>query len=73
MPTSAEKDDFSETILELAVLTKQTCIETVCMYCEDTSLEPEVAASLVNEVLKARIRSEAMDLNYLEKASKLPL
>ena len=73
MPTQVEKDEFSQRIEILAEEYNTTCLETVCLYCESANLEPEVAGTLVNESLKAKLYHEAMDLNYIEKSSKLPL
>jgi hypothetical protein len=36
-------------------------------------LEVEIAATLLNETLKSKIESEAQQLRYLPRGSKLPL
>jgi hypothetical protein len=36
-------------------------------------MEIEVAATLVNQNLKAKIENNAMDLNLLPKSNKLPI
>jgi hypothetical protein len=73
MANKDEKNDFSMIILSLAESRKTDCMDAIVTYCEEIGLEMEVAATLVNDVLKARLHDEAMELNYIEKSSKLPL
>jgi hypothetical protein len=73
MPTRDEKNNFSIIIITLAEKNRVGCLDTIVTYCEGIGLEMEVAATLVNDILKARLHDEAMDLNYIEKSSKLPL
>ena len=48
--------------------------EAVAEYCKRTGLEIEVAATLVNSNLKAKIQNDAIDNNMLkEKGSRLPI
>lgn len=37
------------------------------------NIEPEVAASLLNNNIKDKLEAEARDLNFLPKMSKLPI
>ena len=49
-------------------------IEAIVEYCKETGLEIEVAATLINQNLKAKIENDAMDNNMLkEKGSRLPI
>jgi len=50
-------------------------IDAVIHYCEKNGLEIEAAASLIrnNQRIKARLRNEAEDLNFLPKRAKLPI
>jgi hypothetical protein len=73
MATRDEKDEFSILILDRAEFYKTDCIDAIVTYCEEIGLEMEIAATLVNEVLKARLHDEAMELNIIEKSSKLPI
>lgn len=73
MPTREEKNIFSEIILLRAEKLNTDCMDAIVTYCEEIGLEMEVAAALVNEILKARLECEAMELNYIEKSSKLPI
>jgi hypothetical protein len=73
MPTREEKNEFSELILERADKLDTDCLDAMVTYCEEIGLEMEVAATLVNDVLKARLQDQFMEMNYLEKSSKLPI
>ena len=73
MPTREEKNEFSEIILLRAENLRTDCMDAIITYCEEHGLEMEVAAALVNDVLKAKIEIEAMDLNYIEKIDRLPI
>ncbi len=50
-------------------------MEAVVWYCEQNNMEVEVAAKLLNAIIKAKIEAEAVDLNFLTtpKGSKLPI
>lgn len=73
MTTREERDTFSMMIDERVKQYGCSHMEAVIEYCEGTGLELEVAGSLVNFNLKAKIEEEARDLRYLPKGSKLPL
>ena len=73
MPTRDEKNNFSIMIMTRAEECNTDCLDAIVTYCEEIGLEMEVAATLVNDLLKAKLHDEAMDLNYIEKFSKLPL
>ena len=68
--TSAE---FYTKIVKLVQDTKLSYMDAVMHYCDLNNMEPETAAQLVNTKLKAQIREEAEELNYLPKSAKLPL
>ena len=68
--TSAE---FYTKIIKLVEDTKLSYMDAVMHYCDLNNMEPETAAQLVNTKLKAQIREEAEELNYLPKSAKLPL
>ena len=68
--TSAE---FYTKIVKLVEDTKLSYMDAVMHYCDLNNMEPETAAQLVNTKLKAQIREEAEELNYLPKSAKLPL
>lgn len=74
MPTKEEMNNFSKIIDEIVSKTDYTYIEAIVEYCNDTGLEIEVAASLINNNLKSKIENDAIDRNLLkEKSSRLPL
>jgi hypothetical protein len=73
MATKEEKDEFSTLMLSRADQYKIDCMECIVSYCEELGLEVETAASLVNDVLKARLEEEAMQLRYIQRSAKLPL
>jgi hypothetical protein len=48
-------------------------MDAVCWWCEKHEMEIEVAAKLLNTVIKAKLEVEAQDLNYLAKSARLPI
>jgi len=64
---------FSQMIEELAMDKRIPYMDAVVWYCEREDIEVEVAAKLINAVLKSKIEAEAQDLNFLPKGAKLPL
>ena len=68
--TSAE---FFTKIQELVQETRLSYMDAVLHYCDQNGMEPETAAQLVNSKLKAQIREEAEELNFLPKTAKLPI
>ena len=50
-------------------------MDAIILYCEDTGLEVELAAKLVSDTLRSKIKMEAEDLHFLPKSNtaKLPL
>ncbi len=74
MPTKEEMSKFAKAIDALVANTDYNHIEAIVEYCKQTGLEIEVAATLVNANLKAKLTADAMDNNMLkEKSSRLPL
>jgi len=73
MATRDEKNDFSALILIRAEQYNTDCLDAMVTYCEEIGLEMEVAATLVNDVLKAKLEDAFADLNYIEKSGKLPI
>lgn len=74
MPTKEEMSKFAKAIDGLVANTDYNYIEAIVEYCKQTGLEIEVAATLVNANLKAKLTADAMDNNMLkEKGSRLPL
>ena len=74
MPTKDEMAKFAKSIEEFAVNTKYNYIEAIVEYCKVTGLEIEVAATLINSNLKAKVENVALDNNMLkEKGARLPI
>ena len=74
MPTKEEMAKFAKSIESLVANTDYNYIEAIIEHCKTTGLEIEVAASLCNANLKAKLENDAMDNNMLKvKSSRLPL
>ena len=73
MPTREEKNAFSLLIEEVVARSGISHMEAITDHCERTGLEVEVAATLVNPTLKAKIELEARQRRYLPKDSTLPV
>ena len=74
MPLQTQtSSDFYTKIQALDNKTKLTYMDAILHYCDMNGMEPETAAALVNTKLKAQIREEAENLNFLPKTAKLPL
>ena len=73
MASREEKNKFSMMIMEMALREHIDHMDAVTSYCERNNLEIEVAATLINDSLKGIIESEAMDLRFLPRGSKLPI
>jgi hypothetical protein len=74
MPTRDEMAKFAKAIDLIVAATEYNYIEAIVEHCKNTGLELEVAATLVNTNLKAKIENDAMDNNMLkEKGSRLPI
>jgi hypothetical protein len=50
-------------------------MDAIILHCEETGLEVELAAKLISDTLKSKIKMEAEDLHFLPKSNtaKLPL
>jgi hypothetical protein len=74
MPTRDEMVKFAKAIDVIVAKTDYNYIEAILEHCKETGLELEIAATLVNANLKAKIENDAMDNNMLkEKGSRLPI
>ncbi len=74
MPTKEEMSKFSKSIETIVLKTDFNYIEAILEYCKETGLEIEVAATLINANLKAKIETDAVDLNMIKgKGSRLPI
>lgn len=73
MPTRDEKNEFSEKIVLRMQDMNTDCLDAIITYCEENGLEMEVAATLVNDNLKALLEDVFVEMNYLDPSGKLPL
>ena len=66
---------FSKTIEEIVVEKRINYKDAIVWYCETNEMEVEVAAKLLNGVIKTKLEAEAIDLNFLSipKSPKLPI
>jgi hypothetical protein len=73
MPTKDEMFKFQQEIETLVAGTDYNYMEAIVEYCNQTGMEIELASTLVNKDLKAKIAIDAENLNMLPKASRLPI
>jgi hypothetical protein len=74
MATREELRKFAVKIEGMVANTDYTYLEAIVEYCKQTGLEIEVAASLVNSTLKAKMQEQAEKANLLKvKTSRLPI
>jgi len=66
---------FSKIIEEVVIDKRINYMDAIVWYCETNEMEVEVAAKLVNGVIKTKLEAEAIDLNFLSipKSPKLPI
>jgi hypothetical protein len=73
MPTKDEMFKFQEQIENMVTNTDYNYMEAIVEYCDRTGMEIELASSLVNKDLKAKIQIDAQELNMLPKSRRLPI
>jgi hypothetical protein len=73
MPTKDEMYKFQIAIEDLVIETSFNYMEAILEYCDRTGMEIELASSLVNKDLKAKIQINAQELNMLPKTTRLPI
>ena len=73
MANREEKNQFSMTIMEMAINEKIDHMDAITTYCERNNLEIEMAASLINDSLKSIIVGEAMELRFIPRSGRLPI
>lgn len=73
MPTKDEMYQFQTKVEEIVFATNYNYMEAIVHYCELTGMEIELASSLVNKDLKAKIEVDAQELNMLPKSTRLPI
>lgn len=73
MPTRDEIKEFSLMVEKKSDEMRMGLMDYICLYCKESGLEVEVAATLISSALKAKIRDEAQSLNLIKKDNKLPI
>jgi hypothetical protein len=73
MPTKDEMYNFQQEIEKLVENTDYNHMEAIIEYCNTSGMEIELASTLVNKELKAKIALDAEELNMLPKAQRLPI
>ena len=73
MPTKDEMTTFSLTIESMVKEKGIPYMDAIILYCSDTGLEIEMAAKLVSGSLKAKLKIEAEELNFLPKSNTVKL
>ena len=74
----SSKDQILKFSLEIESIAQTKMIsymDAIVLYCENTGFEIEIAAKLISGALKAKIKTEAENLNFLSKSktNKLPI
>ena len=64
---------FSNIIENVVIEKRISHIDAVCWWCEKNEMEIEVAAKLLNTVIKGKMEVEAQDLKFLTKGARLPI
>lgn len=73
MPTKEEMYNFQLQIENIVAGTDYNYMEAILEFCNQTGMEVEVASTLVNKDLKAKIEIDAQELNMLPKTTRLPI
>lgn len=73
MATREERNNFSNMILQRAETLKTDHLDAMVTYCDEMNLEVEVAAGLINDVLKTRLEEDAQEFRYLPRSARLPI
>lgn len=75
MTTLNRMKDICEKIEDIVWNYDISYMDAIVYYCEANNIEVETFAKVIktNDMLKAKIQSEAEHLNYLPKSSVLPI
>ncbi len=69
-----DRNKFNQEIEDFVYETGESYIDAIVNFCEKNNVEIESVAKMINKVIKAKIESEAEDLNLLtEKLCRLPV
>ena len=48
-------------------------LDVMVTYCDEMNIEVEIAAGLINDVLRTRLEEDAQELRYIPRSSRLPI
>ena len=65
--------DLNLTIEQIVKDKELSYMEAVLDYANNSEIEPEAMAKMLNQSIKDKIEVEAQDLNMLKKTGKLPI
>ena len=65
--------DLNLTIEQIVRDTELSYMEAVLDYANNSEIEPEAMAKMLNQSIKDKIEVEAQNLNMLKKTGKLPI
>ncbi len=70
-----DQQELARRIEQIVIEKKVTHLEAICIHCENTGLEIEVAAKLIGRTLKKKLKEEAIILKLIRvpKSGKLPI
>jgi hypothetical protein len=71
MPTKEERNVFSNIVIERAHKRRTDYIDAMVTHCQEIGMDVEDGATLINDVLKARIEEEAEVLRIIPRISRL--
>lgn len=64
---------FSQEIEQIVKESDLNYIDAIVHYCEENSIEIETISKLVSKPLKEKLKSDAIELNFLKKTTKAKL
>jgi len=73
MPSEDEILVFTRMIEKTSLESKIDLLDSICFHCEAEAIEFEVAASLLSQSVKDKIREQAEAMNLIRKESRLPI
>lgn len=73
MATREERNNFSNMILQRAENLNTDHLDAMVTYCDEMNIEVEIAAGLINDVLRTRLEEDAQELRYIPRSSRLPI
>lgn len=73
IPKMEEMEKFSRKIIELVEVDKIGYIDAITEYCENVSLEIEIAAKLLTPFILSKVSEEARNQNLIERIPVLPI